>query len=64
MKAIQKPIPIPTEHDAMMAQTLGRFYQIAWNPGGTVAEKFIDTAKLQQLMLHLLSAPEELLPSC
>jgi len=65
MKALQQEIKLPTQNDAVLASTLGKIYIIVLKPGGgTIAEKVLDTAKLQQLMLHLLAAPEELLPSC
>jgi hypothetical protein len=65
MKATQEEIKLPTQNDAVLALTLGKIYKIVLKPnGGTVAEKVLDTAKLQQLMLHLLAAPESLLPSC
>jgi hypothetical protein len=64
MKATQTEIPMPTQGDAIMAQTLGKIYKIVLNPGVTVAESVLDDAKLQQLMRYLLAAPEALLPSC
>jgi hypothetical protein len=38
MKATQTEIPMPTQGDAIMAQTLGKIYKIVLNPGVTVAE--------------------------
>ena len=65
MKATQTEIPMPTQGDMVLATTLGKIYKIVLNPkSGTVAEQVLDTATLEQLMLHLLSAPEALLPSC
>jgi hypothetical protein len=64
MKATQTEIPMPTQHDLVMAQTLGKIYQIVLKPGGSVAEKIIDKAKLRKLLLHLLAAPDHMLPSC
>jgi hypothetical protein len=65
MKALQEEIKLPTQNDAVLASTLGKIYQIVLkSKSGTIAEKVLDTAKLHELILHLLAAPEELLPSC
>jgi hypothetical protein len=64
MKARQTEIELPTMNAAIMAETLGKIYVIMTKPGTTPARKIIDKAKLQQLIHHLMTAPEDMLPSC
>jgi len=61
MKARQGLDP-PSENDAVLAETLGKIYKIALNPTGSAAQQILNKAKLDQLLLHLLSAPEDMLP--
>jgi hypothetical protein len=64
MKAQDKPIKLPTQNDAVMAQTLGKIYKLLLKPPKSRARRILNDAKLQQLIMHLLVAPEEYLPSC
>jgi len=52
-------------NETIMAQTLGQIYELTIQryPGNR-AQQILDKAKLNQLILHLLSAPEEFLPIC
>jgi len=53
----------PTQNSRVMAVTLGKINMILTKPKVTVAENVLDKAILDHLILHLLSAPESLLPS-
>jgi len=55
----------PTENEAVLAETLGKIYTIVTAQAQTSpAQKILNKAKLDQLMLHLLAAPDHMLPSC
>jgi hypothetical protein len=55
----------PSENDAVLAETLGKIYTIVLNEGErSAAQKILNRAKLDQLMLHLLAAPEAMLLAC
>ena len=65
MKAAQTEIPMLDKNDAVLAHTLGKIYQIVLKPASaTRARRAIDSANLRQLILHLLAAPEHMLPTC
>ncbi len=66
MKAMQREIAIPqfTENDAIIRDTLLRIHVIMWKPNQSPARRIINKAKLDQLILHLMAAPEFMLPSC
>lgn len=65
MKATQEAIKLPTQNDVVFAKTLGRIYEIVLKPGALIfPANVLNTVKMHELMLHLLAAPEELLPSC
>jgi hypothetical protein len=65
MKATQEEIKLPTQNDAIFAKTLGRIYEIVLKPGALAfPANVLNSVKMHELMLHLLAAPEDLLPSC
>jgi len=64
MKAKQTELRMHTQNDAILAATLGKIYLLVLRPKGTIVEGILDKAILNQLILQLLTAPDDLLPSC
>lgn len=66
MKAMHKEKVLPefTQNDAVFRETLVRIYTIMWNSKQSPAHTIINKVKLDQLVLHLMAAPEFLLPTC
>jgi len=65
MQTSQVKLGLPTRNDAILAETLGKIHRIVLKPNtGTAAQKILDKAILDHLMLYLLAAPSELLHSC
>jgi len=67
MKALHKEKMIPeyTQNDAVIRETLLKIHSLMWKQGKrSAAHMILDKAKLDQLVLHLMVAPESMLPSC
>jgi hypothetical protein len=65
MKANQNPIPMYDKNDAVLANTLGKLYKLMWMPPpNSKAKQQRNEKAMDQAILHLLAAPDDMLASC
>jgi len=67
MKALQQNDSVLeyNRNDAVMQETLVKIHAMLLDPNAqSIAHRILGRAQFDQLVLHLMSAPEHLLPSC
>jgi hypothetical protein len=64
MQTTKTQLGLLNQNDVIMAQTLGKINRMLLAPKTTKFRTMLDEALLDQLILHVLTAPVELLHSC